>query len=141
MKRIGFVAPARAALILAAILLTACSMRPDAPTERAELFLEKLVMAPHETAELGALAVLPSTGDVDALVDGIAARAGLAYFRARARLGADIQARASDSSVRDDQMVVSVDVREGYTSGDVVHFRVELIKQESGWRVTRVTVD
>lgn len=141
MMRFGFVAPARAAILLAAILFTACSMRPDAPVERAEFFMQKLVTAPHMTEELGEVAVLPLEGGAEALVEGVAARAGLSYFRARARLGAKIRTHASDSNARGDQMVVSVDVREGFAGRDVVRFRVHLVQQESGWRVTRVTTD
>ena len=139
MMRFGAVS-LRAALLLAALLPTACSLRPGAPEARAEFVIEKLITAPQDTAELAEVAVLPAAGP-DALVEGVAARAGLAYFRARARLGARIRVDASDSHQQGDRQTVSVNAREGYTGGDVVRFRVHLAQDESGWRVTRITTD
>jgi hypothetical protein len=136
MKRSGTVS-----LLLAIVLFSACSLRPGAPEARAELFIEKLIASPQETGELAALAALPATGGADALVEGVAARAGLAYLRARARLGAKIRVDAGDSHAQGGVQTVSVNAREGYTGGDVVRFRVELKQRESEWRVTRVTTE
>ena len=137
----GSAASRCAAVLWAALLITACTFRPGTPEARAEFFIEKLVTAPQETEELAAVAVLPPASGADVLVEGVAARAGLAYLRARARLGAKIRVDVSDSLQRKDRQTVTVTAREGYTGGDVVRFRVHLERRDDEWRVTMVTSD
>lgn len=127
------------AVLLAVLLATGCTLRPGSPEARAELFLDKLITSPQDTGELAALAALPA-GGADALVEGVAARAGLAYLRARARLGARIRVDAGDGQLQGDVQTVSVNAREGYTGGEAVRFQVELKQRDSEWQVTRVTI-
>lgn len=127
------------AVVLGMQLLAGCFLRPGAPEARAELFIETLINTPQAQDELAIIAELPPQTGAEALVEGVAARAGLKYLQARARLGARIRVDASDSRLTGDQQQVNVNAREGYTGGEVVRFHVHLARRDDEWRVTQVT--
>jgi hypothetical protein len=131
--------------LLCGIAAVACDLRPSAPENRAEYFVEKLIREPQAVEELRSVARLAEGESPDALANDLPTRTALTYLRARHHLGAKFGLRVAGSQrPATDSRVVSVVVSEGtavLNEGAAVRFQVELQKQEDAWLVTRLRSD
>jgi hypothetical protein len=129
-----------------ALLLAACEPFWSTPESRARDFIEALVTAPAETGALSDLANLPPEQSPEALLDGLAARVGLDFLRARQAQGVALkfvqgQARPVDEGHRTVVIHVSY-LQPGTPVAGEVRFLVHLeIDTQARWRIARVTGD
>ncbi|MEW6331457.1 MAG: hypothetical protein AB1560_08360 [Pseudomonadota bacterium] len=128
------------------LLLAACEPFWSTPESRARDFIEALVTAPAETGALRDLANLPPEQSPEALVDGLAARVGLDFLRARQAQGVTLkfvqgEARPQDEAHRTVVIHVSF-LQPGTPVAGEVRFLVRLEKvDQTRWRIARVTGD
>lgn len=126
--------------------LAACEPFWSTPEARARDFIEALVTAPAETQPLRDIANLPPEQSPEALVDGLSARVGLDFLRARQTQGVSLkfvqgEVRPVDNAQR--AVVVHVSyLQPGTPVTGEVRFLVRLEKDDQArWRIARVTGD
>lgn len=131
--------------LLCGVALAACELRPSAPENRAEYFVEKLIREPEAEKELRSVARLAEGESPDALANDLPTRTALTYLRARERLGAQLRFHvAGTRRPAPDSRVISVVVSEGVAvlqENTAVRFQVELQKHEDAWLITRLRSD
>lgn len=132
--------------ILLVSTLAACEPFWNTPESRARDFIEALVVSPTETQTLRDIANLAAEQDPQALIDGLSARIGLDFLRARQAQGVTLKFVQGETRRADDaQRVVMINVtylQPGTPVTGEVRFQVWIEKDNQGrWRIARVTGD
>lgn len=132
--------------ILLASILAACEPFWNTPESRARDFIEALAASPTETQTLRDIANLAAEQDPEALIDGLSARVGLDFLRARQAQGVTLKFVQGETRRADDaQRVVMINVtypQPGTPVTGEVRFLVWIEKDNQGrWRMARVTGD
>ncbi len=125
-------------------LLSACEGFWNSPEDRAQTFIEALIVAPAATAKLRDIANIPSEREPEDLLQGLAARVALDFLRAKQAQGVKLNfshgdVRRTDATHR----VVAIRVTDASNVAAVnndIGFQVYLESQEQNqWRIVRVT--
>lgn len=138
--------PAWAAGLGMALILAACEPFWSTPETRARDFIEALVTAPAETGELRDLANLPPEQNPEALIDGLSARVGLDFLRARHAQDVSLKFVTGETRRLDEAhhtvMIHVSYLQPGTPTTDEVRFLVRIEKDaQDRWRIAHVTGD
>lgn len=126
------------------VLLAGCEApAPTAPESRATFFVERFIRAPHAESEWRDLVELGDNPSPDSLLADLPTRNAMTYLRARATLGEPLGFHLSDTrdlAAGRKQVVVVVSEGSG-VSRDPVRVRVELVRRDPHWKITRLQTE